>query len=197
MDCINGAVLLTLQPSIIKHNGVLMKRLIVLVFLLAITFVKAEDQKYGKAITLKEKTSISKILSSPDKFDGKVVLVEGKILGVCEDKGCWIEIAGTKKNEKIKVKVEDGVIVFPKDSKGKTALVEGIVSQVDPKAVCDETKESKTQDAKATKEMKGKKDGGCCADKSKDAKDSKGKNCCADQKVAKVYQIQGNGAVIR
>ena len=79
--------------------------------------------KLGKEITIKEKTSISKILSAPAKYEGKTVVVEGEVLGVCEDKGCWIEIAGSKKDEKIKIKVEDGVIVFPQDAKGKTALV--------------------------------------------------------------------------
>jgi len=134
VDCINGAVLLTLQRSIIKHNGVLMKKLIVLVLFLAVAFVKAEEEKFGKPITLEEKTSISTILSDPSKFDGKTVLVEGVIVGVCQGMGCWLDVAGTTEGEKIRVKVEDGEIVFPKDGKGKTVLVEGVVSKVDTKA---------------------------------------------------------------
>ena len=134
VDCINGAVLLTLRPSIIKHNGVLMKKLIVLVLLLAVAFVKAEEEKFGKPITLKEKTSVSTILSDPSVYDGKTVLVEGVIVDVCQGMGCWLDVAGTKEGEKIRVKVTDGEIVFPKDGKGKTVLVEGVISKVDPKA---------------------------------------------------------------
>ena len=94
-----------------------MKKLIAIVILISVVYIHAEE-KLGKTITLKEKTSVSKILSSPAEFESKTVLVEGIILDVCEDKGCWIEIAGTQKDEKIKVKVEDGVIVFPKKAKG-------------------------------------------------------------------------------
>ncbi|MDQ7816649.1 MAG: DUF4920 domain-containing protein [Melioribacteraceae bacterium] len=102
------------------------------IILVLFSTVNAGGEKYGKELTLKEKTSVSAILSSPEKFDGQKVLVEGKILNVCQGMGCWIEVSGETEDEKIMVKVEDGVIVFPKDSKGKTALVEGIVAEVQP-----------------------------------------------------------------
>lgn len=147
-----------------------MKKLIAILILISVVSIHAEE-KLGKAITLKEKTSVSKILSSPEKFEGKTVLVEGEILGVCDDKGCWIEIAGTKKDEKIKIKVEDGVIVFPKEAKGKTALVEGVVALVKAEG-CED------------KEMAEKKDG-------EDA------GCCSKDKTKKAYQIEGIGAVVK
>lgn len=147
-----------------------MKKLIAILILISVVSIHAEE-KLGKAITLKEKTSVSKILSSPEKFEGKTVLVEGEILGVCDDKGCWIEIAGTKKDEKIKIKVEDGVIVFPKEAKGKTALVEGVVALVKAEGCGD-------------KEMAEKKDG-------EDA------GCCSKDKTKKAYQIEGIGAVVK
>ncbi len=149
-----------------------MKKLFVAVLLLAVTFVQAKEQKFGKEITLKEKSKVSAILASPDKFEGKAVLVEGKVLGVCEDAGCWIEVAGDKKGEKIKVKVEDGVIVFPKDSKGKTAVVEGTLEEVKPEAGCDKEKEMKEKDTKEA-------------------------SCCSGGEAKKVYQIKGLGAVIK
>jgi hypothetical protein len=111
------------------------------ILVMLISSINAEGEKYGKELSLKDKTSISAILSSPEKFDGKKVLVEGKILNVCQGMGCWIEVSGENEEEKIMVKVEDGVIVFPKDSKGKTALVEGIVAEVKPSA--EEHKEDK------------------------------------------------------
>ncbi|HLF19558.1 MAG TPA: DUF4920 domain-containing protein [Bacteroidota bacterium] len=87
-----------------------------------------KGEKYGKEITLKFKTKISDILTDPKKFDGKKVLVEGTVVDVCKEQGCWIKVAGHKKNESIRFKVEDGVIVFPVEAKGKKALAEGIVS---------------------------------------------------------------------
>lgn len=110
-----------------------MKKLVVFILLFSIISVKAEEKKLGKSITLKEKTSVSTILANPAKYDGKKILVEGRIVDVCQDMGCWLDVAGTKEGEKIRVKVKDGEIVFPKDGKGKTVLVEGIVSKVDTK----------------------------------------------------------------
>ena len=83
---------------------------------------------YGKALTLTVKTPISSILKDPRAYDGKRVLVEGLIIEVCETRGCWIRIASDKEFESLRLKVEDGVIVFPMEAKGKTVLAEGVVS---------------------------------------------------------------------
>ncbi len=85
------------------------------------------EKKYGKALTLKQVTKISDILAEPEKYNGKDVLVEGKIVDVCQKKGCWIKLAGESEDQVIQIKVEDNVIVFPKDGKGKIARAEGKV----------------------------------------------------------------------
>ena len=85
-------------------------------------------KKYGKEITLKETTKISEIIANPEKFDGKRVLVKGPIVDVCKEQGCWIKIGSDKEAESIRFKVKDGVIVFPLEIKGKSALAEGVVS---------------------------------------------------------------------
>jgi hypothetical protein len=164
-----------------------MKKVLLVALLLTVSLVNAAETKLGKVITLKDKTPVSQILSKPADYEGKEVLVEGKILGVCKEKGCWIEVAGEKKGQKIKVKVNDGEIVFPKNSKGKTVLVEGTVEEVNPEMSCD--KEMKKDD-KAKMDMKE------CAEKGKEAKNAKEEGCCAGD-VKKVYQIKGLGAVIR
>jgi hypothetical protein len=88
----------------------------------------AAPKEYGKKITLKEKTKISDILADPEQFNGKKVLIEGTVVDVCSNRGCWIKLASDKEFESIRFKVDDGVIVFPMDAKGKTALAEGVVS---------------------------------------------------------------------
>lgn len=90
-----------------------------------------DKDKYGKEITLEEKTNISDILADPENFIDKTVLVEGEILDVCPMMGCWIELKSDSKNSKIKVKVKDGEIVFPKEAKGKMAKVEGTVYKIE------------------------------------------------------------------
>jgi len=97
-----------------------------------IVFALNDDKdKYGKEITLKDKTNISDILSNPDKYLDKTVLIEGEILDVCPMMGCWIELKSDVEGEKIKVKVEDGEIIFPVEAKGNNALVEGIIYKLE------------------------------------------------------------------
>jgi len=109
-----------------------MKNILIVTVILCFSFVStfAGGNKYGKDLSLKDKTKISKILENPKSFVGKKVLVEGNVVGVCEKRGCWIELASDKPYQKIKVKVKDGEIVFPMEEKGKSALVEGEVYEI-------------------------------------------------------------------
>lgn len=86
-------------------------------------------ETYGEGVTPGETTSISKILAQPDAYVGQRVRVEGKVTEVCPMKGCWMEIAETER-DRIRIKVEDGVIVFPKEAEGKRAVAEGVVESL-------------------------------------------------------------------
>jgi hypothetical protein len=86
---------------------------------------------YGEPLTLAELTPVSAILADPASYIGKPVLVQGMVVAVCDEKGCWMDIASDKEFEKIQIKVDDGVIVFPLTAKGKQALVEGVVEQLE------------------------------------------------------------------
>ena len=145
-----------------------MKKVNILITLLvfATLLIQAEDKKFGKELTVTEKTDVSAIIEKPADFEGKTVLVEGTIVDVCEMRGCWIDIAAAEGYDKIRVKVEDGVIVFPMEAKGKKVTVEGEVYVVTPAHECS----------------------GDCAEK------KEGEKC--DHESAKVYQIKGEGAVI-
>ena len=101
--------------------------IIILVTIASVVAMAGGPKKYGKPLLLKEKTRISDILASPEKFDGHQVQIAGLVVDVCKRRGCWIKVAGEQKNESLLVKVEDGVIVFPQSAKGRTALVEGTV----------------------------------------------------------------------
>jgi len=108
-------------------------KVIYLVFLLsyALAFAQTDESKLGSEITLAEKTKISEILADPESYLDKKVLVEGEVLDVCSMMGCWMELKSDVGDEKIKVKVKDGEIVFPKEAIGKTALVEGKVYKLE------------------------------------------------------------------
>lgn len=100
---------------------------IVAILLVAAVALAGPAKKYGKELTVEETTKISEILADPENFDGKKVRVEGAVVGVCEKRGCWIRLASDKEFESIQLKVEDGVIVFPMDARGKNAVAEGVV----------------------------------------------------------------------
>lgn len=101
--------------------------LLAVAVLVAGAAIAGPAKKYGKALTLKQTTKISAILADPEKYNGKKVKVEGAVVGVCEKRGCWIRLASDKEFETIQFKVEDGVIVFPMDAKGKNAVAEGVL----------------------------------------------------------------------
>lgn len=84
----------------------------------------------GQVLSLDTVTAVSEINKNPEKYLGKNVLIEGLIIDVCAKRGCWMDIASDLPFEKIQVKVVDGEIVFPIETKGRTARVEGIVEEI-------------------------------------------------------------------
>lgn len=121
--------MITLPTSISRYKGQNMKKTILLLMCSVLSSVSySGSNKYRKEITLKEKTKISDILSQPKNFSGKRVLVEGRVVDVCTNQGCWITISEGKDSEPIRFKVDDGVIVFSVDEKGGTVRAQGVVS---------------------------------------------------------------------
>lgn len=102
--------------------------ILILVVILAPGICGAET--YGAGVTVPEATPIAKILADPDAYVGKTVRIEGKVLDVCPMKGCWMELAQEGGGSSLKVKVDDGVIVFPVTAKGKLAVAEGVLEAI-------------------------------------------------------------------
>jgi hypothetical protein len=119
-----------LRPTITSTMNVIRTAALALAIgaLSATPAVAQSSKDYGKAITLTSRTPISSIIKDPKAFDGKRVLVEGLIVEVCEKRGCWIRIASDKAFESLRFKVDDGVMTFPMEAKGKTVLAEGVVT---------------------------------------------------------------------
>jgi len=134
-----------------------------------------EGKTYGKDLTGTEVVKISELIANPDKYVGKTVRAEGLITDVCPKRGCWLMLAGDKEFQTVRVKAEDGVIVFPMSIKGKHATAEGVFTKIDL------TKEQAIEHAKHLAEEKGEP---FDAEKAKDI-------------PTVVYQIQVTGAVVR
>ena len=76
-------------------------------------------------------SSITELLNNPSGYLGNNVTINGTIVDVCPMMGCWIEVKDFTSEEVIRVKVKDGDIIFPKESKNKEVLVEGVFSKLD------------------------------------------------------------------
>lgn len=96
------------------------------VFTLAAT---AEVRQVGEKVGDAPLVPIAKIVADPDAWSGKEVKVQGKVHGVCKMAGCWLELE--EAGAKIRVKVDDGFLVFPEDSVGETAIARGTVKLIE------------------------------------------------------------------
>ncbi|MFC1743536.1 DUF4920 domain-containing protein [Candidatus Riflebacteria bacterium] len=79
----------------------------------------------GAPVKKEKVIKISKILGEPDQFLGKEVTVSGLIVDVCPKRGCWMKLASDKKFQTLRIKVQDGVMVFPLSARGRQAVVRG------------------------------------------------------------------------
>jgi hypothetical protein len=91
-----------------------------------------EPKKYGSGVSFIPATPIPSILANPGAFEGKVVRIEGTVTAVCAHEGCWMALSadGRPDGPTLRLKVDDGVIVFPVTAKGHTAVAQGVVERV-------------------------------------------------------------------
>ncbi len=109
-----------------------MKALIAVALVALAVPVIAEETKLGAGVTLKEATSVAALVNHPDQYVGKKVRVDGIVTAVCQEMGCWMAIADQDKADAptVRIKVEDGVIVFPASAKGKKVSAEGVFEAI-------------------------------------------------------------------
>ncbi len=118
-------------------NRLMMKNLPLFVLAFLFSLALGETSKapagwdeFGDGVTLTEKTPIKDILAAPESFAERPVAVEGEVVGVCKMMGCWIELQGGE-GERLRVKVDDGVIVFPETAQGRKAIAQGVVERLE------------------------------------------------------------------
>ncbi|MEO5823956.1 MAG: DUF4920 domain-containing protein [Vicinamibacteraceae bacterium] len=108
--------------------------LLLLTGLLATTLTAAADTKLGTGVTLEAATPIADVIAKPGGYAGQTIRVEGVVTAVCEHMGCWMTLAPAgatgEKPATLRLKVDDGVIVFPVSAKGRTAVAQGVIEKV-------------------------------------------------------------------
>ena len=114
-----------------------MKTLLAIGMLAFVAPLAGGETRLGTGVTLKDSTAIKSIVEQPATYVGKTIRVDGVATAVCAHMGCWMAVAteGPVGNEgpggngpapTIRLKVDDGVIVFPVSAKGRKVSAEGV-----------------------------------------------------------------------
>ncbi len=114
-----------------------MKTLLALGMLAFVAPLAGGETRLGTGVTLKDSTPIKSILEQPDTYVGKTIRIDGVATAVCAHMGCWMAVAaegpvsndglgGNEPRATIRLKVDDGVIVFPVSAKGRKVSAEGV-----------------------------------------------------------------------
>lgn len=169
-----------------------MKRFLILISmvcaLVALPALAGETSAtYGDGVTLTEAVAIDTLISNPDDYVGKTVRVDGVITAVCKKRGCWMQVTDSESGNGVRIKVEDGVIVFPYEAMGHEAAAEGVFEAI---KLTPEQIEARTAAAHDHAE-------GEACDKSGPKGEGTGAGCDAPVVNEYVYMIRGTGAVIK
>ncbi len=91
-------------------------------------------------------------MATPADYVGKTIRIDGVATAVCSAMGCWMAVApeSDPKGTTVRLKVEDGVIVFPMTAKGKKVSAEGVFEAVGDAHGKEAAGEHAKQDAKAS-----------------------------------------------
>lgn len=81
---------------------------------------------YGKGVAAADTVLVSELMAHPDSFVGQTVRVKGTAVAVCAHRGCWVNIASDQEGQTVRVKVNDGEIVFPAEIVGEQLVAEGV-----------------------------------------------------------------------
>jgi len=168
-----------------------MKRIALITLVIAMAAVSSvlagDGDNYGDGVTIDAAVPVETLLSSPDDYIGKAVRVDGVITGVCKKRGCWMQITDPDTGNGVRIKVDDGVIVFPYTAMGKKASAEGVFDAVN---LTPEQVEARAAQQAAEHEHA---EGESC---DKTDPENEGAGCDAPVQENRIFMIRGTGAVI-
>jgi hypothetical protein len=136
-----------------------MKALLAIGMLVFVAPLAGGETRLGTGVTLKDSTPIKLILEQPATYVGKTIRIDGVATAVCAHTGCWMAVTaegnedpgGDVRAPTIRLKVDDGVIVFPVSAKGRRVSAEGVFEALGgPGDSRDAAQEHDTHDPKAS-----------------------------------------------
>jgi hypothetical protein len=168
-----------------------MKRIALITLVIALSaassLLAGDGDNYGDGVTIDAAVPVETLLASPDDYIGKSVRVDDVITGVCKKRGCWMQITDPDPGNGVRIKVDDGVIVFPYTAMGKKASAEGVFDAV---TLTPEQVEARAAQKAAEHEHA---EGESC---DKTDPENEGADCDAPVQENRIFMIRGTGAVI-
>jgi len=109
-----------------------MKKALIPVFVVVLSVAVAAQQKFGAGVDLDQATPIADIVNNPEAYVGKTLRVDGTATAVCQHMGCWMAVSTSDSADAptVRLKVEDGVIVFPVSAKGREVSAQGVFERI-------------------------------------------------------------------
>ena len=98
---------------------------------------------YGAPIDTKTpEVTLSEVLGSPSKYADKNVRMVGTITAVCQGMGCWLQLGDPKGSAHVKLRGHSFFV--PKNSSGRSAVVEAKVLPALDEGHCEEEAKEQT-----------------------------------------------------
>ena len=104
------------------------KKLTLITLLIASTAFAGEVVKCGAAIPADAKViPLAQVLEKPDSYTKDAVVTEGVVEGACTKMGCWMQLTPEPGKSGVRVTFKDYGFFVPKESKGMSARLQGVV----------------------------------------------------------------------
>jgi hypothetical protein len=87
-----------------------------------------EPVRRGEPIGTSPRVALSEVLAHPQDHSSNPIITEGVIQKVCQNKGCWMELAPKAGEAGMRVTFKGYSFFVPTDSQGRQATVEGKIS---------------------------------------------------------------------
>ena len=135
-----------------------MKKLILVLSLMAGAFTINAQSKFGEEITEEGAISTAELLKKANDNEQITAKVSGVVESVCQAKGCWMKVK-LDDGQTMRVTFKDYGFFVPKDIAGKTVVIDGTAkvettSVIDLKHYAEDAGKSKDEIAKIKKPEK-------------------------------------------
>jgi len=87
--------------------------------------------QFGEPIQKELLVSLNDFFTRPDAYIGETITVESTVTNSCTRMNCWMQLETPSHSQLFRIKVNDGEMIFPISTRGKTALATGVIDVIE------------------------------------------------------------------